>query len=389
MISIELHIPTISLAAFVCFMVALAPGVLSILLSISYYKDDLHIVSATLGGLLIISGFCCLACAIFPQRMFLLTVDLLSWTGILSVGCVWICKRMIIHKPFPMLEIPCVILWILTVVLMGVFLTIAITEVIYLNHQKKLAESQMYHLPVIDTKSSQLTIISSQFRFGSGSELTKTDHGPNQQQPPTTVIPDLAFESDTPTTSNQTAKQVKKHKSSSSFLSFFSQQQPESNVQKPIVKAHHKSDSFLGRLHPPRLTSHLRTHQSMSGLDQLQHPTYDPNSIGFDWETNSLGIKDRLEWSLSTLDHTQVQSRNVSQSSNQSKASTSTFTTTFNRSINSAGFAKDVRSFRRSTPTRRIPSDSEGWRFRPVEPESEYDQAISQYDRERLMMNIS
>jgi hypothetical protein len=141
MISVEVELPTISLAAFLCALCVVPGGVLGVLLSAgpTYVGDQsLRIVSGLVGALLLTTALAFGACGFLPQRRTPLLFLLLSASGSVASGIVWIAFRLgVVEISMAMaclrLEIACFATWAFGILVTTAYLSVAVTHISFIS----------------------------------------------------------------------------------------------------------------------------------------------------------------------------------------------------------------------------------------------------------------
>lgn len=443
MISVEVELPTISLAAFLCAIGALPGGLLGVLLAARPgYGGDLgiRVTSCLTGAFLLLAAVAFASCGFLPQRLFPLLLLLLSAVGTVGSGVVWTAFRMGIEdasvelREARRMEVACLATWMLGVVIVTAFLAVAATHITLVSAAAKEPPSPLSYQDSpssgafgMSEKFSDTTLSSrlgstrrdnAAFEGGAPPPLDEPSAMPavgivGAVGPPRAQLPRRSASGSArigmaivpgpipPAASNGPAQHPmrKLHKKSSSFLSFLDA--ASATVPKPMLRAHHKSDSLLSKFNPRH--SVMRSRASLSGLDAI--PTgFAAASPGEtapldSWDLSSEAARDRLAWTLAHAHDvaSTIQSRAVSGSSKSSEVSSAN---AYNHLINHAGFAKDPRPSKRGLRGGggvRMPSDPLSWfsdssnrtppkaRLAALDsPTDERSPPLAQYDRERL-----
>lgn len=430
-ISIELHLSTLSVVAFGCAFLPLAPAVLAAILSLEHYSDNdelaLKVASGVEAIVLVVSAAIYMLTALNPQSL-LIFANLILLILTAAAGSTWISLRMSkrdlkdVSEMQLRLEISCFITWCLAILLSTAVLSVTLTEM-YLLNRVSADESSLKEKPCqafsgsttstglgLDFEPQHMQHLEHKLTVPAGvitgSAQTTDPVSPSTLGPETCTE---SFSSPHPTYPDlepHDEKHVKKHKSTISLLSFLSP--PQTHTKKPSITFKTQPSELLNRISNSSLkkevTGHLKS-LSSAGLGDIPfapnhrrhktamcQPNTSTRSIGFDaWEVNSVAAKDRYYWSLCNID-SRGQSRNISDASYQSKISGPS--SMYSRhQINSAGFTKEEVRISRQGPRARKPSIVSGRDDTPNSPEvwqdsdiveSPVEATMAQYDREQL-----
>jgi hypothetical protein len=456
MITIELRLSTLSIVAFGCGLLPLVPAILAAILSFVHYNLDselnLKIGSGVLAILCALGSVLYIVTAVNPHFYHAIALNVILQIFTVAAGATWCSLRMAFKASSDVsdlqlrLEITCLITWVLLVLIGAVVLSSTITEVYLLNKSREQEygnEAEEQCTPKIGEKPSLAFSASTLSAQMTGGDLKETEVIPTvdiryfgtQHEdngltpstvgsatfadsnpspfPPTSPLPTVADETKDNNVHdhiNYSEKHVKRHRSSMSLLSFLSQTQvhtkkpsisfkskPNELIQR--IKREHRHHQSLGTLGLSEIPRGISSHQQspMNATTPLTaHPNTSNRSLGFDsWEVNSVAARDRYFWTMSNIE-SRAQSRNISDSSHQSRVSAATSSMYSRYQINSAGFAREERAGRtpieaKSLDTRPLEADDQDlpdtpgpWQDSDV-VEIPVEATMAQYDRERLV----
>lgn len=429
MITVELQISSISLAALASIIFPLSPAVIAIITCCISYQNltCLRIASGLAGSFLLSNSLFFIINGVFPQRILLLLFQALSAIGALVCGSYYLSRRLLIDvstiEPAPIiprLEASFFVLWAFSMVVNAGFLVGALvlhhfqlslgSQNIPLNEKKSIP----FSLDSISTLVQQRQVsdepslgdlsggnIELGQRNGSGTTEGSIPYSnssikvpaiqslaPALQPRPFNLKGKATFPlvngNETASTlieapsllhrpsiagkhrkRNSIAERVRKHKSTGSILSFL--QSPTSNGHlKPSFKASHQPDL---------------KYAAASGdpiLDGLGMPLGygSQSSSAFDsWDVQSRDGRERIQWTLAHLNAPPDAHGHRSVSGGSSAARSDFSQANINKRISSAGFTKETRLKVQKRPTKA--------RFQDMNDDELYE-TIAQYDRERL-----
>lgn len=429
MITVELQISSISLAALGSIIFPLSPAVIAIITCCISYQNlaSLRIASGLAGSFLLSNALFFIINGVFPQRILLLLFQALSAIGAFACGSYYLSRRLFIDistiEPAPIiprLEASFFVLWAFAMVINAGFLVGALvlhhfqlslgTQNIALNEKKSIP----FSLDSISTLVQQRQVsdepsvgdltrgnIELGQRNGSGTTESSIPHSNSSLPIPLikSVAPALQQHSFALrgnatfplSTGNETAPTLIEAPSLLHKPSISGKHRKKNSIAGRVRK-HKSTGSILSFLQSPTSTGHLKPSFKASHQPDLKYATTngDPildglgmplgygsqSSSAFDsWDVQSNDGRERIQWTLAHVNAPSDNNGNRSVSGGSSAAMSDFSQANINKRISSAGFTRETRLKVRKRPTNP--------RFQDMNDDELYE-AIAQYDRERL-----